>query len=168
MTDQIKQIIEQISSQEASQAKGITPDLANKVTEETGQSIISGLKDAVSQGNLSQLTDLFGDSSSLKSNPLVTGMISTLISRLTGKLGIDNGTAKGFADSVIPKVLGSLISKSKDENSGLQLTDLLTSFSGGEDTSGLLDKLTGSLSSDKKKDGNSGLDDPTSFIKGLF
>lgn len=169
MINQIKQLIEQVSSQEASQSAGISADLTSKVAEETGQSILSELQGAVSKGNMSQLTDLFGGStSSLTSNPLVKGMITNLISSLTGKLGIEGATAKSFAGSVIPKVLSSLISKAKDGKSDFQLTDLLSGLSGAGDAGGLLGKLAGSLGADKKKDEKSGLDSATSFLKDLF
>ncbi len=168
MIAQIKQIIEQISSQEAGQEKGISADLTNEIAQETGQSIVSGLKDSVSKGNISELTDLFGGSSStLTSNPIVLGIISNLISSLTGKLGIEGGVAKNFAGSVIPKILASLVAKSKDGTSGFQLTDLL-SLAGGDKNSDLLGKLGGILDLDKNKDGKIGLDDATSFLKGLF
>ena len=166
--DQIKQLIEQLSSQAVSKEDGISSNLTSKVAEETGQSIIMGLKDSVSKGNLGQLTELFGgSSSSLTSNPIVAGIISNLVSSLTKKLGIDSGVAKNFASDLIPKILGSFLSKSKDGSSGFQITDLI-SMAGGGGNSDLLDKLGGGLGLDKNKDGKIGLDDATSFIKGLF
>lgn len=170
MIDQIKQIIEQVSSKELNGAAGISSNLAGQVTQETGNSILSGLKDSLAQGNIGQLTDLFKATggSSLTSNPVVSGMITNLISGLTGKVGIDSGTATSFAGSVIPKIVESLISKSKDGTSGFQLTDLIGSLSGGAAGSSLLDSIGGGLGLDKNKDGKIGLDDATSFLKGLF
>lgn len=99
MLDQISKIIEQVGAKEAS-ASGISSDMMSKVTGETKDSIVSGFKNAVSGGNISQITDLFqGDSSvsALTSNPMVSGMISNLISKLTESIGMDSATSKSFS-----------------------------------------------------------------------
>lgn len=128
MIDQIKKIIEQVSNQEGN--NGFPTDLTKQVTEETGNSILSGFKTAVSSGNLSQVTDLFqGGTTNLTSNPLVSGMITNLVGSLSGKLGIDQGTSTSFANSIIPKVIEAIVSKSKE--GGFDFKDLIGSFSGG-------------------------------------
>lgn len=167
MLDQIKQTIEQVSSQEANQTNGIPADLTSKVSQETGNSIVSGLKDSLSSGNVSQLTDLFGTTgSSLTSNPIVKGMITNLVSSLTSKLGIDSSIATNFAGSTIPKILENLISKTKDGSSGFKVTDLITSLSSG--SGGLLGSLGSSLGSGENIDGKEGLGGITSKLKDLF
>ncbi len=166
MIDQISKLIEQIGATEAG-ANGISSDMMSKVTGETKDSIVSGFKDAVSGGNINQITDLFkGDTSvnSLTSNPMVSGMISNLISKLTGNLGMDSGVSKGFATAAIPKILSSLISKSKSSDSGFNPTELISSLGGG-DTAGMLGKLGGLLGG--SGDGKTG-GDALSSLKGLF
>lgn len=163
MIDQIKQIIEQVSAQEGN--KGLPTDLTKQITEETGNSIVSGLKAAASSGNISQITDLFqGGGSSLTSNPLVAGMITNLVGSLTGKLGLDQGTSSNFASSVVPKVLESLVGQSKDGSLDIQeLLGTLTGGSGGLE--GMLGGLAGGLlNKDKSSEGGGALDG----LKGLF
>ncbi len=168
MIDQIKQIIEQVSAQEGS-AKGLGTDLTSAVTKETGDSILSGLKGALTGGNISQLTDLFqGNVSGLTSNPVVMGIIANLVSSLTGKLGIDQAVSQNFAGSVVPKVMETLVSKVQGgKESGFQMTDLIASLS-GDGAKGLLESLGGSLGLDQNKDGKLGLDDAMSALKGFF
>ena len=169
MIEQIKQIIEQVSAQEGS-AKGLGSDVTSAVTKETGESILSGLKSALTGGNISQLTDLFqGNVGGLTSNPVVMGMIANLVSSLTGKLGLDQAVSQNFAGSVIPKVMETLVSKAQDgKESGFQMTDLIASLSGGSDAKGLLESLGGSLGLDQNKDGKLGLDDAMFALKGFF
>lgn len=164
MLDQVSKIIEQIGSSTARES-GIPSDILSKVTGETQNSIVSGFKNTVSGGNINQITDLFqGGTSALTSNPLVSGMISNLISSLTGKLGLDSSISKGFATAAIPKILGTIITKSKSSESGFNPADLISSLGGG-DAAGMLGKLGGLLGeSDKGKSGG----EPLSAIKGLF
>lgn len=167
MLDQISKLIEQVGAKEAAD-KGISSDMMSKVTGETKDSIVSGFKNAVSGGNISQITDLFqGDSSAsaLTSNPMVSGMISNLISKLTESIGMDSATSKGFATAAIPKILSMLISKSKDSDTGFNPADLISTLGGGSDAAGMLGKLGGLLGGDKG--GESG-GNPLSGLKGLF
>lgn len=167
MLDQISKIIEQVGAKEAG-AKGIPSDMLSQVTGETKESIVSGFKSAVSGGNIDQITSLFSGNSSanaLTSNPMISGMITNLTSKLTGSLGMDSGTSKGFATAVIPQILSMLISKSKDSDAGFNPTDLISTLGGGSDAAGMLGKLGGLLGG--KGNDTSG-DNPLSAIKGLF
>lgn len=166
MLNQITKIIEQVGSKEAAD-NGVSSDRMSKVTEETKNSIISGFKNAVSEGNLNQITALFqGDSSvsSLMSNPLVSTMIGSLIPKLTENVGLGSATSKSLATAIIPKVLSMLITNSKDSKSGFNPTDLIAAL-GGSDVAGMLGNLGGLLGGDKeaKSGGN-----PLSSLKGLF
>lgn len=161
MIDQIKKIIEQISVQEGT--RNLPEDLTKQVAEETGDSILTGFKTAVSSGNYSQVTDLFqGGTTNLASNPLVSGMISSLIASLTGKLGMDQGTSSNFATNVVPKVLETLVSKSKE--GGFDFKDLLGTFSGG----GIGDMLGGITDSVFNKDKSSENGGAMDALKDMF
>lgn len=166
MLDQISKIIEQVGAKEAADM-GVSSDMLSKITGETKDSIVSGFKNAISDGNIKQITDLFQGSSSanaLTSNPLVSGMISNLISKLTGSLEMDNATSKSLATAVIPQILSMLISKSKDSNSGVNPADLISTL-GGSDAAGMLGKLGGMLGGNK---GGKSAGDALSGLKGLF
>jgi|SRR5690625_211985 len=167
MIDQISKIIKQVGAKEASD-KGIPSDKMSEVTNETKDSIIGGFKEAVSGGNINQITDLFqGDTSasSLASNPMVSGMVTNLVTKLTDRLGLGSGIAKTFATAAVPKILSMLVSKSKDSDTDFNPMDLISEMGGGSDTAGMLGKLGGMLGGDK--DDKSG-DDPLSSIKGMF
>lgn len=167
MLDQITKLIEQVGAKEAAE-KGIASDMVSKVTGETKDSIVSGFKNAVSGGNIEQITSMFQggtSASALTSNPMVSGMISNLVSKLTGSLGMDSGASKSFATAAIPQILSMLISKSKGGESGFSPTELISSLGGGSGAAGMLGKLGGMLGG--KGDGKSG-GDALSSIKGLF
>lgn len=163
MLDQIKQIIEQVSAQEG--AQGLPTDLTKQITAETGDSIVSGLKSAVSSGNISQITDLFqGGGAGLASNPLVTGMIGNLVGSLTGKLGLDQSVSSNFASNIIPKVLETVIAKTKEGGAdGLDVQELLGSLAGNGGIGDMLGGLAGGFLN-KDKSGGGAMD----ALKGLF
>lgn len=161
MIDQLKTIIEQVSAQAGGSV--IPSNLTKEVTQETGNSILSGIKDAVSSGDFSQVTNLFeSGTSNLASNPMVSGMITNLVGSLSGKLGLDSATSSGIANSIIPKVLEVLVSKTKDGS--FDLKDLMGSSS-SEGLGGMLGGLAGSLlNKGQDKQGGGALD----ALKGMF
>ena len=160
MLEQITQLIEQVSSKEMTNA-GISSDLLGQVTQETGNSVLGGLKEAVSSGNIQGLTSLLGENglSNITSNPIVGGIIGNLTSGLVEKLGLSAGAAEGFAGSVVPKLIEMISSKASNGESGFQITDLISGLSGNEGLGGMLGGLLG---------GNEGLGGALSKLKGLF
>lgn len=159
MVEQITKLIEQVTAKEVS-GSAISSELAGAVTKETGDSIINGFKNSISQGDLGGLTNLLsGNVGNLASNPMVSGMIGNLMSGLTTKLGLPEGIANNFASSVIPSVIQMIISKVQGGESGFQLTDLISGLGDGKGGSDLLGSLTG---------GKEGLGGAIDALKGLF
>ncbi|AJA69283.1 hypothetical protein HX045_03360 [Myroides odoratimimus] len=158
MLEQITKLVEQISSSEVAKG-GITSDLTSAVTKETGDSIINGLKDSVSSGDISGLTNLLsGQASNIASNPIVTGMIGNLISGLVGKLGLSEGVAGSFANGVVPQVVSAIVAKIQGGESGFDMSTILSGLGQG----GAQDML-GSLLGGKE-----GLGGAIDKLKGLF
>lgn len=154
MLEQITQIIQQIGAQEIAK-NGIASDKLGAVTKVTSNSIMDGLKGAVSGGNIDQLTSLFKGGDNVKtvsSNPLVSGMIGNVISQLTGSVGLDKKASEGFAQAAIPMILSTVIGKSKSKDSGFDLSDIM-SMLGGSKNAGLMNALGGLLGGDSKKSG---------------
>ncbi|MBY0426513.1 MAG: DUF937 domain-containing protein [Cytophagales bacterium] len=121
------------------------------VINETASSIISGLKDHVSAGNLGDVMGLLqGNHSvaSLASNPAVTAIIGTLASNLESKFGLPSSVTNNVANQLIPTVMNQLITKVKDSNdSSFDLQSILSAVSSsGLDAGGLLGSLTGGSS----------------------
>jgi len=122
-----------------------------EVISETANSIVSGLKDHVSAGNLGDVMGLLqGDSSvaSLASNPAVTSIINTLATNLESKFGLSASVTNSIANQLIPTVMNQLISKVKDPNdASFDLQSILSAVSGsGLDAGSLLGNLTGGSS----------------------
>jgi len=155
MMDQIQQIVNQLTEKEVVGNNNISNNLAGDVAKETGSSLMEGLQNAVSGGNIGELMNMFGgsDANSLTSNPIVKSIIESLTSKLGANVGLDAGTSGSFASSIIPQILSMIMGKAKSGD--FNITDILGSLTGGNATSML----------DQNGDGKLGIDDALSAVK---
>lgn len=155
MMDQIQQIVNQLTEKEVVGNNNISNNLAGDVAKETGSSLMEGLQNAVSGGNMGELMNMFGgsDANSLTSNPIVKNIIESLTSKLGSNVGLDAGTSGSFASSIIPQILSMVMGKAKSGD--FNITDILGSLTGGNATSML----------DQNGDGKLGIDDALSAVK---
>lgn len=159
MFEQLTQLVQQFGQEAVVKNNAIPNEHNEAVMEETGATILSGLKGALSQsGGLEQLGGLLGGENADSSNPVVSMITTQLVNNLGSKFGIDSGAASGLATSMIPKVLGSLIGGAKDPNQpGFQMSDIVNAISGGGASGGgLMDavsKYGGSFGLDQNNDG---------------
>src|SRR5690606_27391102 len=156
MIDKIKGLINQIAEQQVQNTEGISNSLGSDVARETGTSIISGFKDAISNGQINDIAGLM-NIDSVASNPVVQNIIQGLSSKLGNNFGIDAQTATNFSQSVIPQILSTIFSKAKDGSGGFNISDIISSLSGGQN-SGILDSLKG-LGLDQNGDGQVNIQD---------
>lgn len=154
MIDKLQQIIQQVTNQEVGDNVNISKELAGNVAQETGSTLMDGLKSAVSNGNIGELTSIFsgsGEQSSITSNPLVQNIVSSLTSKLGSNVGLDSSTAGGFASAIIPKLISVITDKVKSGD--IDVTALLSSFTSGNSIL------------DQNGDGKVGIDDAISAVK---
>ena len=140
------------------------PDEKNEAAiQAASSSIVDTLKERISSGDLSSLTGLLKSDGS-ESDGVVQNIISTFTGKLQG-LGINAGSAKGIAASLIPVVIAQFTRKVGDPNDkSFNLQDIVSSLSGPDGKFQLSD-LTGLLGGSGNKDGKGGLMDN---LKGLF
>lgn len=150
MIDQIQQMVQQLTEKEVGSNEKISNNLAGSVAQETGASVMEGLKSAVSGGNMGDLMNMFNgtDANSLTSNPVVKNIIDSLTSKLGTNVGLDAGTSSNFAGSVIPQILSMVLGKAKSGD--INIGELL----GGGAASAL----------DQNGDGKLGIDDAISAV----
>lgn len=100
---------------------------------EAGNVIKDVLGAAVQNGNLQDVMGIFGNSSNLENNPLVSNIITQLTQNLATKFGINAATAQSIAASVIPMVLSQFAQKTNDTaKNGFDINDIMGSLSGGK------------------------------------
>lgn len=133
-------------------------------------SVISGIQQAISSGNLKDILSLFSGKHDVAQNPVTQNIKGSFIDQLKSRFGLDNTQATGAASGLIPDVLKNLVQKTNDPgNSQFDLQNILNQVTGGK-TSGLnmqslLDKYK-SGAFDVDGDGDTDLQDVMAMLKG--
>ncbi|MFY7811705.1 MAG: DUF937 domain-containing protein [Flavobacterium sp.] len=171
MFEQLTQLVNQFGEQAVVKNNAIPNELNEQVKQETGNSILEGLKGMVSGGNLDMITGLLSGNNGAQAsggNPIVEMLTKQVVSNLGSKLGIDNQAAMGVASSMIPNILSSLVGNAKDPNvKGFDVSDLIGMISGnnGDAKSSILDKLS-SMGLDQNGDGKLDMSDAMAALSG--
>jgi hypothetical protein len=111
---------------------------------EVMQGLLGGLTNQVnSQGGLGSILGMLtgggnaNQGGSLMNNPMVSGIAQNIIGNIMAKFGLSNSAASGVVASMLPSVLGGLISKSNDPtDSSVDTGSIMNVLSGGK-TSGI-------------------------------
>ena len=124
---------------------GFGMDKLDDVLKLSGESVQEGVIGEATSGNLDGVLSLFqGKSEASASNPIVSGIISSMTGKLTSSLGFGQGEAGGLAGKVIPMIVQTLISKFSGSGNDVSVEGI-TSFLGGVDSDDLLNKAKGML-----------------------
>lgn len=122
------------------------PAIPNEKNDEAiagaSSSIMDGLKNAVSGGNLGALTGMFsGGGENIANSAIGQNIQAGFVENLMQKFGLDQSKAGGIAASLIPAVLEKFVNKTNDPNDkSFDLQDIISNVSGG---GGLLGSLKG-------------------------
>ncbi len=147
MLENLINLIEQHAGNAVINNPAVPNEQNNAVIGEAGNSIINGLKNMVSQGNMQDVLNLFHNSGNVAANPAVQNISGNFVQSLMTKFGLNQNDANGVASNLIPNVLQSLVNKTNDPNDNsfnLQgIISHLTSGSAGEAGGGILDKIKG-------------------------
>ena len=137
MLDQLLGLIQDHSQQAIVQNPAVPNEKNGEVMETLLGSITGGLQEQAQSGNIQGIMGLLSgnsgtSSSGLMSNPIVAGIASKAINAIMQKFGMSSGAAGGIVSSVLPGVLGNLISKvSNPGDSSLDFNGMLGGLLGG-------------------------------------
>lgn len=135
------------------------------VLKEAGASIFSGLQGLAGKGDTNGLSGLLNGE---ENHPAMTDVKNNFADNITQKFGINGGTAKTLAASLIPSILGSLLKRpGSGNNAGISLESILSSVTGGGNMQqdGFLNSLGEKLGLDRNGDGRINLSDVTGMFK---
>lgn len=116
----------------------------DEAVEVASSSIFDGLKNAASNGNISDIMSMFSGGSTAN-NAVSQNIQGGFIQNLMDKFGLDQNAASGVAGGLIPSVLQNLVHKTNDPNdNSFDLQGILSKVGGGNfDVQGLIGKFTG-------------------------
>lgn len=137
------------------------PAIPNERNEEAistaSSSIVDGLKNAISNGNISDVMNMFS-SGNAASSPLAQNIHGGFVENLMHQFGLNSTQAGSIATSLLPNILNKFVHKTNDPNDnsfdlqnilqhigggGLDIQNILSKFSGGNSGGGLMDAVKG-------------------------
>ncbi len=128
----------------------VSLDKADDIASLSGEAVKEEVLSQATSGNLDGIMNLFsGKASADQSNPIVAGITSTLTDKVVSGLGLESGTAKSIATTVIPMVVKMISSKFQSGDAPNTKEGLMDSL--GMDSGSILDQAKGMLG-DKAKD----------------
>jgi len=123
-------------------------------------SIVDGLKGAISSGNIRDVLNMFNSGGNAAASPVAQNIQGDFVQNLMNQFGLDSNQAGGIANNLLPNILNKFVHKTNDPNdSSFDLQNILHNVGGGNlDIQGILSKFSGGA-------GGGGLMDT---VKGLF
>lgn len=170
MLDQLMNLLQEKGQQDVVNNPAIPNEHNNEVLGEAGNSIMSGLQQALAGGGLGQIMKMFGQGgsggggiASLMSNPMVLNMIQSFTGKLTNQFNVNPAQAQQVSANLIPDVLSGFAGKVTDPNdTSIDINGVMQSLSGGNaggiDFQGILSKFQGQ-GGDADGDGDVDLND---------
>lgn len=162
MFDELINLVKEHAGAAITNNTAIPNEQNDAAVSEASSSIMDGLKNAVQNGNISDLTNLFNGNHTAENSPVTQGIQENFIQKLMDKFGMNSSQASGVASSLIPQVMSKLVNKTNDPNeSGFNVSNILQSVTGGNgmDLGGLLSKFTGSNNNTQQASQGGGLMD---------
>jgi len=157
MLDNLVNLVKQYAGDEVNNNPAIPADKKVAVVEETSNSITGSLQKLASGGGLNDLLGMFTQRA--PSGNVSQTISGDVASNLTNKVGLDSGTASGFAGGLIPKILGDLVNKTNDPgDSSFNLQSIINELTGGKTSGTNLSGMLGKLKSGLDKDGDGDVD----------
>lgn len=133
MFDELFKLVQGESGEQIINNPQVPNEQNDAAIETTTSSIFDGLKSQVAGGNGADVLSLLGGKSSVQGNPLVGGLTANVTNSLMEKLGIDNPAAKQIAATLVPVVIGKLVSRTNDPNdNGFDINSIFGSLTGGK------------------------------------
>lgn len=172
MLDQLLNLVKENAGDAVVNNPAVPNENNEGVMQEAVSSITGGLQKELANGGFQNvLKTLGGSGGSVENNPIVNNISGNFIDNITKKFGINSGTAKTIAASLIPLVMSKLIHKTNDQNdSSFSLDSILGSLTGGKTSGvnlgGVLSSITGGGGLDQNHDGKVDLNDLTSMVSG--
>jgi hypothetical protein len=168
MFEQLSNLVKQFGGDAVVNNPAVPNEHNEAVMSEASSSIMDGLKNIVSNGNIADIAGMFqGDNAGDNSNPVVKSVIEQVSGNLGSKFGLSNEVSSDVAQNLIPQVLGGLVNKAKDpHDSSINVSDIVDSISGGN-SGGIMDAISnygGQLGLDQDGDGKVGISDAVAAV----
>ncbi|HLN52173.1 MAG TPA: hypothetical protein VK212_00605 [Lentimicrobium sp.] len=132
MIEEVKSIVREYSDDAIINNPAIPNDKNEKAIETTANSLIEHIKDEARTGNTHALLDILKKNDDPALNPSVNRVSTGVAGDLVKKLGVDNSTAMGVVNKIIPPIIDKIRTKANDPGEKeINLNNFLGSFNRG-------------------------------------
>lgn len=171
MLDQLMKLIRDNAGDSIINNPAIPNERNEEAIQEAGSSIVGGLQGLLAGGGIQQVLGMFTNAGNANNgNPVVQQLSGGFMDSLVNKFGLDRSQASGIAGSLLPSVLGQLISKTNNPaDNSFNIQDIFNNLSGGRSAGINVEGLMGRLSQggmDKDGDGDVDLKDLAAAFSG--
>jgi len=170
MFDELFKMIQESGQQTVVNNQEVPNEHNEDVMREAHSAIVNELSSSANSPE--QVNSLLGSvqSGQVESNPAVQRISDNFMGNIMQKFGLSSGTAASIASSIIPMVLGRMMSRGQQGGGGFDLGGLLSSLTNGGQSnsaspSGGLSGIGSKLGLDKDGDGDVDLNDLTKMFK---
>jgi Bacterial protein of unknown function (DUF937) len=162
MLDSLLDLVKQNAGSAIINNPAIPNERNDEAVSEAGNSIVGGLQQMISGGNIQDVIGLFThQGGNMADHPAAQQLTGGFVSTLMNKFGLDQSAATSAAASLIPTVLQKLVSKTNDPNDssfdiqsivgqlsggsagGLDIGNLVSQFTQGKEGGNIMDSLKG-------------------------
>ena len=134
MLDQLLQMVKEYGENEVVNNPAVPNEHNNAVMSEASYAVAGTFQQAIANGNVQDVMSLLQQEDQVMNNPLAQQAHGSFVDSITSKLGIDSGTAKGIAASLLPMIMQTLVKRTNSqapEDSGFNISSLIGSLTGG-------------------------------------
>lgn len=166
MFDNLSQLVKQYAGNAIINNPAIPNERNDEAIETASSSIFDGLKNAASNGNITDILSMFNGGSNVATSSITQNIQSSFMANLMQKFSMDANAASGIAGNLIPAVLSQLVHKTNDANdSSFDLQSIISKVTGGNfDLQSIIGQFTGNQSNNANPNGGGILDS----LKGMF
>ncbi|MDR3651618.1 MAG: DUF937 domain-containing protein [Paludibacter sp.] len=142
MLENLIQLVKENATEAIVNNPAIPNEQNDAACETAATSIFDSLKNEVSNGGLSSITDLLSNNGG--QNSTISTISNNVASELMSKFGLESSAANNIVQSLVPNVVSQLTTKTNDPNdSSFNLQGIISSLTGGDAVGGVLGKLKG-------------------------
>ncbi|NDV79455.1 DUF937 domain-containing protein [Dysgonomonas sp. 511] len=140
MLDKILDLVKDQAAEAITNNSKVPAEKRQAAVETTTSTIVDSLKDQITPGNISNVLAMFGGNAS-SSNALSGTIQNSVVSALTGKVGLNKAVATTIATTVVPALFSLITKKNDDPKDSFDLGSILGSLTGGDNGGGILGTL---------------------------